>query len=265
MVNKIATKKYIKKVGKYFVFLFLYLVLLYGALSFARYITKESSSQEELPPEAFYPVDYSADILENNAYLSLDRSVYYMDYGTGEALTAENYQKLGVASEFFYRYFESIILGDVSAYRSMLTDDYIDEFDPPEEFTMQMLYDIQVNQSHSASSSENNGETVNVYHFAVTYKIFENNGTFRRDIASNQSVTQYYDLIYCQNKLFLDNISNSIVLNSEEVANIKQRRLVIDLSVIGIFILLPLVLFVAKWRIKLNRRNNNQKDDEKNK
>lgn len=263
MSNKQSKKTILFKVAKYAAVFFVYLPLLLGALCLARFFIKESPTQEELPPEAFYPADYSVNILDNHAYLSLDHSVYYMNYGTGEPLTAENNQKVGIASAFFYEYFDSIIGGDAAAYRSMLTDTYIDEFDPPEKFTMQMLYDIQVNQSHSASTTTYNGETVNVYHFTVSYKIFENNGTFRRDIASNQSVTQYYDLIYHKNKMLLNNISNSIVVSTEEVSDIRRLQTTVDLCVIGIFVLIPVIWVFLRRRVKRKQTESDEKTVEK--
>ena len=230
--------------------LFVYLLLLLAALYLGRMLTKESPVQNELPPEAFYPVDPSLSIQDNSAYAALDRSVYYTNYGTGEALTEENHQKVGVASSFFYRYFDHIINGNASAYRSMLTEAFIEEFDPPKDFAVQMLYDIRVDQSHSASTATFKGETVNVYHFSVSYKIFENNGTFRRDIASNQSVTQYYDLVYYKDQMLLNNISDSRVVSAEEVSSIRTKRMTVDLCVIGVFIIAPVIGYIVLRKVK---------------
>lgn len=168
---------------------------------------------DALPDDVFYEADYSKDIFLDEAYMSLDQSIMYMEYDTGMTLTEENHTTAGVASEFFYEYFDAIIRGDADRYRGMLTENYIDDFEPPAEFTMQMLYDIEVNRVQTSWSEEYNGKTVTVYNFAVKYKIFENNGTFRNDIASNQSATQYYELYSYDGKFYLNSYTNKLVIS----------------------------------------------------
>lgn len=168
---------------------------------------------DSLPDDVFYEADYSKDIFLDEAYMSLDRSIMYMEYDSGMTLTEENYTTAGVASEFFYEYFDAIIKGDADRYHGMLTENYIDDFEPPAEFTMQMLYDIEVNRVQTSWSEEYNGKTVTVYNFAVKYKIFENNGTFRNDIASNQSATQYYELYSYDGKFYLNSYTNKLVIS----------------------------------------------------
>jgi hypothetical protein len=249
-MSKRSKKQFMIKITKYLLASFAYLFFLFVILYFTRSFFSVNIEREELPAEAFYHVDYSVNVMDNSAYLSLDRSVYYMNYGTGESLTEENYQKVGIASSFFYEYFESVINGDAISYRSMLTDAYIDAFDPPEKFTMQMLYDIQVNQSHGLSTTSYKGETVNVYHFSVSYKIFENNGTFRRDVASNQAVTQYYDLVYYNGKMLLNGISNNVVINENRLEVIGKRQTMVSWIVIGSYVFVSVIVLVVVYRIK---------------
>lgn len=168
------------------------LLLLTGALWLVSSLLSGRSVQEY--SGSFYEADYDRNILEDPAYQRLDRSVRYLEYDSGEPLTEENYRTLGVASAFFYEYFDAVIRGDCDTYRSFLTPYYIKEFDPPERFTMQMLYDIEVNRTQRPSTAEFQGRTVTVHYFSVKYKIFENNGTFRKDVGSNISTTQYYEL-----------------------------------------------------------------------
>ena len=156
----------------------------------------------------FYEADYDRNILEDPAYQRLNRSILYLEYGSGEPLTEENHRTLGVASEFFYWYFDAIIRGDCETYRAYLTPHYIREFEPPERFTMQMLYNIEVNREQQMSTAVFEGQTVNVYYFSVKYSIFENNGTFRDDVASNKSTTQYYELYEVGSRLYLNAVSD---------------------------------------------------------
>ena len=262
-MSKRSKKRVLIKTIKYFLASFAYLFFLFVAIYFTRSFFADKIQREELPAEAFYPADYSVDIMDNSAYLSLDRSVYYMNYGTGEPLTEENFQKVGIASSFFYEYFDSVINGDALSYRAMLTDEYIDAFDPPEKFTMQMLYDIQVNQSHGLSTTSYKGETVNVYHFSVSYKIFENNGTFRRDVASNQAVTQYYDLVYYKGEMLLDGIRDSVVVNENHLSEIEDRKTMVSWIVIGSYIFVSVIVFVIVYRIKRKTAIDNKNNEEK--
>ncbi len=172
----------------------------------------DSKKPDALPEHVFYEADYNKNIFEDKAYSNLNRSVMYMEYDSGFALTEENYLSAGVASAFFYEYFDAIINGDANRYLSMLTENYIDDFDPPKEFTMQMLYDIEVNRVQTSWTEEYLGKTVTVYNFAVKYKIFQNNGTFRNDIASNQSSTQYYQLYSYDGAFYLNTYTNKMVI-----------------------------------------------------
>lgn len=189
----------------------LVLLLLTGAL----WLMDHLLSKRNDPPAVsslggyqFYEADYDRNILEDPAYQRLDRSVRYLEYDSGETLTEENYRTLGVASEFFYQYFDAIVRGDCEAYRAFLTPYYIEEFEPPERFTMQMLYEIEVNRTQAQSTAVFEGREVIVHYFSVKYKIFENNGTFRNDVESNRSTTQYYELYDLDGRIYLNAVSN---------------------------------------------------------
>ena len=101
----------------------------------------------------------------------MNRAVYFKQYGSGEQLTEENYLDYGEFAEFFYHYFDNVIRGDYNAYHQMLTESFLESEDVPDRFTMQMIYDIEVDQVQSGGSAEYQGETVNVYFFEVKYKI----------------------------------------------------------------------------------------------
>ena len=51
-----------------------------------------------------------------------------------------------------------------------------------------------------------------MYYFEVKYKIFENNGTFRNDVASNRSTTQYYELYDLGDRILLNAIGQKQVV-----------------------------------------------------
>lgn len=215
--KKLSDREKLKRIAAVVVGILLVLLLLTGVLWL---ISSLLSKHRENPnPDAttsykFYEADYDRNILEDPAYQRLDHSILYLEYGTGETLTETNYQTMGVASNFFYAYFDAIIRGDCEAYRAFLTPHYIETFDPPERFTMQMLYNIEVNREQQMSTAVYEGRTVNVYYFSVKYSIFENNGTFRNDVMSNKSTTQYYELYDVNGRCYLNAISDKkMVLN----------------------------------------------------
>ncbi len=206
--NRKKLKIAVLTVGIALVVLILLAVFLPMLLSALQKSNEESGA---LPDSAFYEPDYEKNIFEDEAYQKLDSSVLYMDFGTGETLTEQNYRTVGVASAFFYTYFQAIINGDAQTYRSLLTDTYIKEKNPPERFTMQMLYDISVNQIQRSAQTEYQGKEVTAYYFSVSYRIFRNDGTFRKDVGSNQSVTQYYELYAIDGAFFLHAVANKQV------------------------------------------------------
>ena len=213
MSNKKSNdKKIVKWILLGIVILLVASLLLLGILALVNLLLEEEDLTPALPPEAFFSADYSQNIFEDEAYMRLNHAVYYKQYDSGELLTEENYENLGTASEFFYRYFDNVIRGDYNAYHKMLTEDYRQSDEVPEKFTMQMIYDIEVNQVQTPGSASYNGEEVTVYFFEVKYKIYRNNGTFRNDVASNQSTTQYYHLYSYKGQLYLNAVQDKWVV-----------------------------------------------------
>lgn len=186
-------------------------LLAFGLSALLNAVKEPAATSSSLPDHAFYEPDYEKNIFEDEAYRKLDSSVLYMDFGTGETLTEQNYQTVGVASAFFYTYFQAVINGDARTYRSLLSDTYIEEKQPPERFTMQMLYDISVNQIQRSSTAQYQGKEVTAYYFSVSYRIFRNDGTFRNDVGSNQSTTQYYELYAVDGTFLLNAVANKQV------------------------------------------------------
>lgn len=210
--NKENEKRIVKRILVISGIVLLALCLLVGAFVLVSMLLEEEDLTPALPPEAFFSADYSENIFEDPAYMSMNRAVYFKQYGSGEQLTEENYLDYGECAEFFYHYFDNVIRGDYNAYHQMLTESFLESEDVPDRFTMQMIYDIEVDQVQSVGSAEYQGETVNVYFFEVKYKIYRNNGTFRNDVASNQSTTQYYHLYSYQGELYLNAVQDKWVV-----------------------------------------------------
>ena len=140
----------------------------------------------------FYPADFEADIFQNAEYLELMSSEFlnYKDAGVTLGIEREDADKYGDDLEFIVEMIYDIIYADVDGYNACFSDTYYKKHSPKEAFTMQMVYDIHIERISTEKVTE--GETQNYTKsiFAVEYKIYQNNGTFRRDIGDG-SKKQY--------------------------------------------------------------------------
>lgn len=141
----------------------------------------------------FFPADYEYNIYEDELYMSYDRRIMFTAFGQTCEITSSDAGVFGTAGAFFHDYFGYIINGDCEGYKSCFTESGRSTTVLPEKFTMQMLYDINV-ILFSRESREVDGRTVTVDVYEVSYRIFENNGTFRGDISSGDTRTLVYEL-----------------------------------------------------------------------
>ena len=138
----------------------------------------------------YFPEDYSTDINERLLYTVKERRVYLVDASRlGGYLTEDNpitNSKVGV---LFNSYFEALVNGDSVALDSLFTDNYFKAHVNPKRFTPQMVYDIKVEFYNSQSSDEGYIER-----YIVSFKIMENNGSFRADVRSDAAKPLVYEV-----------------------------------------------------------------------
>ena len=140
----------------------------------------------------YYPARYDENIFENQLYLEFERDLRFSYGGVTQVFNFEkDYEDATKECKFFLDYFHTVILGDYEKLPSFHVEGY---FTAKPMFTMQMLYEPGVS-FHSQEKTVINGQDVTIYNFSVVYKIFKNNGTFRRGIHSNTAVPQIYQLI----------------------------------------------------------------------
>lgn len=147
----------------------------------------------------FFPADYSANIFEDDYYMALDRRIMFTSYGITEELDGSDNESFGAAANMFYGYFTAIIEGDYEEYPSYFTESGLKNIVIPERFTMQKIYDIDISLFSASASGDT---TVEVYQ--VSYRILENNGTFRGDISSGATRTLVFE-VYVSGKEALIN------------------------------------------------------------
>ncbi len=158
------------------------------------------------PELSFAEADYDTNILADPFYLRYNRDIMFTEYGNGELVTAENFKQMGVWAEFFHNYFATVINGDYNKYPQYFTETYLKEHDLPERFTMQRIYDIDV-ELFSRDSIEYNGANVLRSRYVVTYHIQYNNGTFRGDITGNDLRPLLFTLIEDNGRILIDSIT----------------------------------------------------------
>lgn len=142
----------------------------------------------DLPPQniEFYPVDKDYNIMTDEEYLEYDRRISYYDPDSGATYWVEE-EELDSAEPFvtfFHSYFQTVIYGDVLNYAEHFSSDYKGEL--PEDFTMQMVYDIELRPHANADGKRS---------YIVNYKIHKNNGTFRSDIGSDVGREYLFTLV----------------------------------------------------------------------
>lgn len=152
-----------------------------------------SEEEHYYNPWLFFEPDWEKNILEDELYLRKDRGIYYNLRGNEQILTPENLNTYPVAATFFYEYFDCLVRGDYENYPSFYTESCLadENFQCPEKFTMQGIYDIHVNWVTQTAREDSDSYT-EIYE--VSYRIFENNGTYRKDILPDETKTRVFEI-----------------------------------------------------------------------
>ena len=140
-------------------------------------------------PISFYPV-WEGNVRENEQYLGLDRQFYLCnpDYGIKEALDAgqmDSDPKLALLRD----YINSLIDGYPNACRALFTASALAETPVP-DFAQQMIWQVEITETEAKTE---NGVARTTY--CLEYRIYRNNGTYRRDVGSNAARPEYLTLI----------------------------------------------------------------------
>ncbi len=165
----------------------------------------------------FYEADYDENIEEDAAYMEKDRSLYYTR-GNETFQVLRNPEDYGTPCILFYQYFENLKNGNYRSYYSFFTDEYRDKTgnvnpftDGEIKYTAQKVYNIKVvllDSIYLEDGDENgNYKGSTIYKFDVEYCIKDNNGTFRRDIRSNESRWLVFTVIETNGKSLINDIT----------------------------------------------------------
>ncbi len=155
----------------------------------------DTPSEEKQDEIHYHLPSYEENIFENKAYMEFQRDLVFGIGGVEQVYSYDEIDAVDGECKFFLSYFQAVIQGDYEKYPDFFFEGALE--DKP-KFTMQMIYEPYV-KFHSESKDEMNGEEVLLRNFIVQYKIFKNNGTFRKGVSSNTVVPQIYQLAKSEN------------------------------------------------------------------
>ena len=161
---------------------------------FAIYVLRRDQTPKFYFPEPsdgpFAPIDWSEDIMSDPEYLALgDLLLVYADVPPfSHYPMSDGDLALGADAVLLYRVIESIRAGDAELYNGFFSDFYLRAVGEKPDFTPQKLYDIEI--TYCKTYEDDTAGVLNMYR--VGYKIMDNNGTYRNDIASDELRYVYF-------------------------------------------------------------------------
>ena len=166
------------------------------------YDSKKNNEIDEEIDYNWYEADYDENIFENEDYIELTE-YGFISYTDGsvtvgiERNTALNY---GDDVQFMVDYLYSIIEGEHEKHNSFFSDYYYKNHQKKDRFTMQKIYDVSLKKE---LVTKKDGYTE--YTYILSYKILENNGTFRKDIGDG-SKRQYITFTDREGAFLIDSV-----------------------------------------------------------
>ena len=159
-------------------------------------LEREDTPQFYTPPPCdgpFAEIDSNEDIWQDPDYLALgDRLTVYADKdGMADyPISSADDLTLGRDVALLYSLIEAIRAGDHELYNSYFSDFYLRVAGERGAFTAQKLYDIKI--AYQKTFEDEAAGFLNVYR--VGYKIMDNNGSYRNDIASDELRYVYFNV-----------------------------------------------------------------------
>ncbi len=165
----------------------------YTALLFGN-LTPEETKKSQLDYDGYgehridlWEPDFETDIFTLDRWLEKNRYITYSENGASIIITDGKYAEYGYTVAFLAEYFDTLMHGDAEALNGFYADSYFDSQERYESITMQKIYDICIEFIKATDSY-----TSTEYVYKVSYKILENDGTFRDDMPSDAERPQFY-------------------------------------------------------------------------
>lgn len=182
-----------KKMKKRILIVFLCCVVFIGLLIGVVLLVQALSEKKPLGDFGTYEFSppYVGDIMQNQEYLDLNRTFCYCEDPDGLGITyplnEEELAKLDPSVGFVCDYLQTVIDGNVDAYNSMLSAEYIEAHGYQAPFNPQMIYNITI-YGYQTQTNADGSRTVT---YKLDYMIHQNDGSFRRDMGSDSIRSQF--------------------------------------------------------------------------
>ncbi len=190
--------------------LFSIILVLVAVLAVLNWIEQSKPYEEEVIDYEFYEADFTENIYKNEEYQAMIRRglLSFCDTATGVTYGIQrgNTDSYGKDVTFMVELVYAAIEGDHKTYNACFSDAYYDSGRKPKDaFTMQKIYNILIERTGVETTTDKNGNYTK-YSYSLTYQIYENNGTFRKDIGDGAK-TQYIILTDRTGELLIDSVS----------------------------------------------------------
>lgn len=183
--NKLLAARLILIVFVLFVFL-----LLINSIDFTGADTSEDKSDDiqkvtvnTYGEHHFEKPEYDEDPLLDKVYTEKMLGIYYT-YGSETHYFEKGSHGIDRYCDFFRDYFDALISGDEEKVTLMHTEHFLAENKDFKDLAPQKIYDVKITALEKTLIEDPEDEyyKYTVARFKVSYKIYANNGTFRRDI-----------------------------------------------------------------------------------
>ena len=168
--------------------------------------------EEQVIDYDWHEADFSENIYEDPEYLSLIEYgfISYTDGSVTLLIDKDSAKTYGDDIEFMVKYLYSIINGNANEYNSYFSDAYYKHNNKKDAFTMQKIYEVSLTKELVEAVESKNGDYTK-YTFVLSYRILNNNGTFRKDIGDGYK-RQYITVTDRSGELLIDGISTEKII-----------------------------------------------------
>lgn len=182
-------------------------ILLGAIYAINLYVKAKNKMPEQTINYNWYPADFNENIFEDEEYMKLIEYEFisYTEGSVTQIIDKETANIYGKEVSFMVNYLYSIVEGNADKYNSFFSDEYYESANKKDAFTMQKIYDVDL-KKQSLEKVEEKGNTYTKCTFVLSYRIFENNGTFRKDIGDG-SKEQYITFTDRNGRFLIDSIS----------------------------------------------------------
>ena len=158
---------------------------------------------------SFWDPDWETDIFTLQRYLDKNRYITFKDGGVSIMMIDGEYDEYGVCVKFLADYIETLTKGDAESLNRYYSEAWLEANGRYEAFTMQKIYDAVIELIVSEDSVKN-GMAVTQYVYKLSYKILENDGTFRSDVESDASRPQFFYVLDDGNSMYITDVTYSL-------------------------------------------------------